>query len=76
MPVRQLDKCFLLWHTADEWVAHFSSMLSEYDTMENKVKLILLQKVQLPAAMELEELMLQLDLKGLCGKLKWLTEEG
>ena len=76
MPVRPLDECFLQWHTADEWVTYFSSVLSEYDTMENKVKLILLQKVQLPTAMELEELMLQLDLKGLCGKLKWLTEEG
>ena len=27
-------------------------------------------------ANELEELALQLDLKGLCGKLKWLTDEG
>ena len=32
MPVRPLDECFLLWHTANKWVTHFSSMLSEYDT--------------------------------------------
>ena len=42
MPVRPLDKRFLQWHTADKWVAHFSSVLSEYDTMENKAKLVLL----------------------------------
>ena len=32
MPVRPLDERFLLWHTANKWVTHFSSMLSEYDT--------------------------------------------
>ena len=74
VPVRLLDKCFLLWHTADEWVAHFSSMLSDYDATENEAKLVLLRKVQLPAATELEELALQLYLKGLCGELKRLTQ--
>ena len=71
VPVRLLDKHFLQWHTANEWVTHFSSMLSEYDAMENKAKLVLLQKVQLPTVKELKEFILQLDLKGLCGKLKW-----
>ena len=42
MLVRQLDEHFLLWHTAKEWVTHFSSMLSEYDATENEVKLVLL----------------------------------
>ena len=42
MPVRPLDEHFLLWHTANKWVTHFSSVLSEYDAMENEVKLILL----------------------------------
>ena len=74
VPVRLLDKHFLQWHTANEWVTHFSSMLSEYDAMENKAKLVLLQKVQLPTAKELKEFILQLDLKGLCGKLKWLVQ--
>ena len=74
VPVRPLDECFLLRHTADKWVAHFSSMLSECDATENEVKLVLLRKVQLPAATELEELALQLDLKGLCGELKWLAQ--
>ena len=74
VPVRLLDECFLQWHTANKWVAHFSSMLSEYDAMENEAKLILLQKVQLPVAMELEELTLLLDLKGLCGELKQLAQ--
>ena len=64
----------MLWHTADEWVAHFGRVLSEYDATENEVKLILLQKVQLLAAKELEELMLQLNLKGLCGELKQLAQ--
>ena len=59
VPVRPLDERFLQWHTADEWVAHFSSVLSEYDAMENEVKIILLQKVQLPMAVELGELALQ-----------------
>ena len=44
VPVRPLDEHFL-WHTADKWVAHFSSMPSEYDAMENKAKLVLLRKV-------------------------------
>ena len=74
VPVRPLDERFLQRHTANEWVAHFSSMLSEYDAMENEAKLVLLRKVQLPAAMELKELVLQLDLKGLCGELKQLTQ--
>ena len=74
VPVRPLDEHFLQQHTADEWVTHFSSVLSEYDTMENEVKLILLQKVQLPAVTELKELVLQPDLMGLCGKLKWLMQ--
>ena len=42
MPVRPLDERFLQWHTANEWVTHFSSMLSEYDAMENEVKLVLI----------------------------------
>ena len=42
MPVRLLDECFLLRHTADKWLAHFSSVLSEYDAMENEAKLVLL----------------------------------
>ena len=44
MPVRQLDKHFLSQHTVDKWLTHFSNMLSEYDAMENKLKLVLLQK--------------------------------
>ena len=44
MPVRPLDEHFL-WHTANEWVAHFSSVLSEYDATENEAKLVLLRKV-------------------------------
>ena len=42
VPVRPLDKCFLQQHTANKWVTHFSSMLSEYNAMENEVKLVLL----------------------------------
>ena len=42
VPVMPLDKCFLQRHTADKWVAHFSSVLSEYDATENEAKLILL----------------------------------
>ena len=56
MPVRPLDKCFLQWHTADKWVTHFSSVLSESDATENKAKLVLLQKFQLPVVTELKEL--------------------
>ena len=41
VPVRPLDKCFLQQHTANKWVTHFSSVLSEYNTMENKAKLVL-----------------------------------
>ena len=42
VPVRQLDECFLSRHTVDKWLTHFSSVLSEYDAMENKLKLVLL----------------------------------
>ena len=72
--MRPLDEHFLQWHTADEWVTHFSSVLSESDTTENKAKLVLLQKFQLPVVTELKELTLQLDLKGLCGEFKWLVQ--
>ena len=74
VPMRLLGECFLQWHTANKWVTHFSSMLSEYDAMENEAKLVHLRKVQLPTVTELGELALQLDLKGLCGKLKWLAQ--
>ena len=74
MPVRQLDEGFLSRHMVDEWLTHFDSVLSEYDATENEAKLVLLRKVQLPAAMELEELSLQQDLKGLCAELKWLAQ--
>ena len=74
MPVRQLDKHFLSQHTVDKWLTHFSNMLSEYDATENESKLVLLQKVQLPAVTEFKELSLQLDLQGLCTKLKWLAQ--
>ena len=40
--VRPLDEHFLQQHTAKEWVAHFSSMLSEYNATENEMKLVLL----------------------------------
>ena len=42
VPVRQLDECFLSRHMVNEWLTHFSSMLSEYDAMENELKLVLL----------------------------------
>ena len=42
--------------------------------MGNESKLILLRKVQLPAAVELEELSLRPNLKGLCTKLKRLAQ--
>ena len=74
MPVRQLDKHFLLWHMVNKWLTHFSNVLSEYDATENEVKLVLLRKVQLPAVAELEELSLWLDLQGLCAKLKRLAQ--
>ena len=72
--MRQLNECFLTWHMVDKWLAHFSNVLSEYDAKENKSKLILLCKVQLPAMAEPEELPLWLDLQGLCAKLKWLVQ--
>ena len=74
VPVRQLDERFLSRHTVDEWLAHFSNVLSEYDATENEAKLVLLRKVQLPAVAELEELSLWLDLQGLCAELKWLAQ--
>ena len=40
--MRQLDKCFLSQNMVDEWLTHFSSMLSEYDATENESKLVLL----------------------------------
>ena len=70
VPVRLLDERCLQRHTADKWLAHFSSVLSEYDATENEAKLVLIRKVRLPAVTELEELTLQLDLKGLWGELK------
>lgn len=41
VPVRELDECFLLWHTVDEWFTHFDSAVDEYDATENEKKLIL-----------------------------------
>ena len=74
VPVRQLDKHFLLQHTVDKWLTHFSNVLSEYDATENESKLVLLLKVQLLAVAELEELSLRLDLQELCTELKRLAQ--
>ena len=74
VPVRPLNEHFLSQHMVDEWLTHFDSVLSEYDATENEAKLVLLRKVQLPAAVELEELSLQQYLKGLCDELKQLAQ--
>ena len=50
-------------HNYPVWTTQFSSVLNDHDAMESESYFVLLKKIQLPAATELEELSLQLDLQ-------------